>query len=95
MRSRVGNQYMMVMCEMDSNTITKEPMRDKTAGEMVRAYTALITKLKAAGIKPKKHVLDNEVSNEYKQAIKENGMEFKLVPKGKHRRNIAERATQT
>ena len=40
-------------------------------------------------------MLDNEISNEYKNAIIENKMEYELVPKGQHRRNIAEKAIQT
>ena len=52
-------------------------------------------RLKAAGIRPKKHVLDNECSTEFKQAIKENELEYELVPKGQHRINLAERALQT
>ena len=59
---------------------------------MVKAFEALMKRLRAAGIKPKKHVLDNECSEEYKQAIREHEMTYELVPKGQHRRNIAERA---
>ena len=51
--------------------------------------------LKVAGVRPKKHVLDNECSTEFKQAIKENELEYKLVPKVQHKRNLAERALQT
>ena len=63
-------------------------MRHRSAGEMVRAYKILIQRLKNAGIKPEKHVLDNEISEEFKNAIKENDMDYELVPKGQHRRNI-------
>ena len=80
---------------MDSNSISSEPMQDRTSGEMIRAYQALLKRLKLCGIKLKKHVLDNKISNEYKEAIRENGMEYELVPKGQHRRNIAEKAIQT
>ena len=52
-------------------------------------------RLKPVGIRPNKHVLDNECSTEFKQAIKENELEHELVPKGQHRRNLAERALQT
>ena len=52
-------------------------------------------RLKAAGIRPKKHVLDNECSIEFKQDIKVNELEYELVPEGQHRRNHAERALQT
>ena len=75
-RSRKGNRYIMIMCEMDSNVIMSEAMKNRTAGEMVRAYQVLMKKLKAAGIKPKKHVLDNECSEEFKQAIMENELEY-------------------
>ena len=51
--------------------------------------------LKAAVIRPKKHLLDNECSTEFKQAIKENYLEYELVPKGQHRRNFAEQALPT
>lgn len=85
----------MILCEIDSNVIISEPMRNRTASKMVRAFTALMKRLKAAGIKPKKHILDNEASEEYKQAIKEQKMTYELVPKGQHRRNVAERAIQT
>ena len=40
-------------------------------------------------------MLDNECSTEFKQAIKKNGLECELVPKGQHRRNLAERALKT
>ena len=70
-------------------------MRDRKGSEIICAYKALIHRLKIAGITPKKHILDNECSNEYKEAIRENGMEYELVPKGQHRRNIAEKAIQT
>ena len=85
----------MTLCEIDNNIIISEVMKNRTAGEMIRAYRALMRRLKAAGIKPKKHVLDNEASAEFKQEIKEHGVEYELVPKGMHRRNIAEKAIQT
>ena len=48
-------------------------------------------RLNRAGIKPKKHVMDNEVSNSMKTLIKDDyKMELELVPPGCHRRNAAE-----
>ena len=47
-------------------------------------------RLKQAGIIPKKHVLDNEVSEAMKDVIRnEYQMEMELVPPGCHRRNAA------
>ena len=40
-------------------------------------------------------MLDNECSTEFKQAVKENELEYELVPKDQHRRNLAEQALQT
>ena len=87
--------YDTTVREIDNNVILSEPMRNRFAGEMFRAYKLLIQRLQNAGIKPKKHVLDNEISEEFKNAIKERDMDYELVPKGQHRRNIAEKAIQT
>ena len=69
----------MVLVEIKSNVILVEPMKDKTAGEMVRAYKDMVLRLKACGIEPTEHVLDNECSEEFKQAIENNGMTYQLV----------------
>ena len=50
----------MILCEIDSNAVMSEAMKDRTSGEMVRAYQALLKKLKLAGITSRKHVLGNE-----------------------------------
>ena len=56
---------------------------------MIRAYLALIAKIRRAGFEVKKHVLDNECSDELKQLIRERSG-LQLVPPGNHRANIAE-----
>ena len=52
-RSIKGNRYVMILCEIDYNVILSEAMKNRTAGEMVRAYQVLMKQLKAVGIKPK------------------------------------------
>ena len=48
-------------------------------------------RLKTAGIMPKKHILDSEVSEAMKTIIRdEYKMELELAPPGCHRRNAAE-----
>jgi hypothetical protein len=90
-RSQRGNKYIMVMVEIDSNAILVEPMNSKKDTEMIRAYDALILRLKRAGIVPKKHVLDNEVSEAMKNHIRDDlKFAMELVPPGCHRRNAAE-----
>jgi hypothetical protein len=92
-KSSRGNQYIMVLAEVDSNAM--EPMKNRTAGEMVRAYQVLIDCLNSAGIFPKLHILDNECSADMKETINSNKMEFQLVPPHDHRRNQAKKAIQT
>ena len=71
-----GHKYIMIMTKIDSNAIISEPIRNKTVGEMIKTYQILIARLHAAGIYTKNHVFDNEVSVEYKKAIKRKNMTF-------------------
>ena len=90
-----GNKYMMVLTEMDSNSIWVETMKNRTEGEMMLAWQQALVRMKACGIVPKHQVLDNEAAAAYKQEIEESGMTYELVPPDNHRRNIAEKAIQT
>jgi len=91
MCSQQGNKYIMVMVEIDSNAILVEPMKSHKDEEMIRAYNALLLRLKRAGIVPKKHVIDNGVSENMKNHILDTcKINMELVPPGCHRRNAAE-----
>ena len=94
-RSSGGHQYIMVLLNMDSSYIIMESMKNRHLSEIVMTYQILIDRLKACGINPKQHVLDNECSAKFKDAIKANKMRYQLVPPNDHRLNIAERAIQT
>ena len=90
-RSQRGNKYIMVMVEIDSNAILVEPMKSRRDEEMIRAYDALLSRLRQSGSRPRKHVLDNEVSDNMKHHIQVTcRLEMELVPPGCHRRNAAE-----
>ena len=90
-----GNQYIMVLVEVDGNYIDAEPMKNRSAGSMIKAYLALWTRLTATGtIRPTTHLMDNEASAELKAEIRKN-CTIQLVPPDNHRRNLAERAIQT
>ena len=54
----------------------------------------MVLRLKACGIKPTEHMIDNECSEEFKQAIKSDRVTYQLVHQHEHRRNIAEKAIQ-
>ncbi len=75
-KSSHGNQYIMVLTKIDSNVILIEYMKNRTAGEMIRAYQVLIDRLNSTGIFLKLHILDNECSAEMKATITLNKMKL-------------------
>ncbi len=78
------------MVEINSSAILVEPIKNRKDAEMIRAYNALLLQFKRAGIIPKKHVLDNEVSENMKNHIHDTcKLDMELVPPGCHRRNAA------
>ena len=51
----------------------------------------MMLRLKKSGILPKKHILENKISEAMKSVIRdEYQMEMELLPPGCHRRNAAE-----
>ena len=90
-----GNQYIMVLVEVDGNYINAELLKNRSEGEIIKACLALWTRLTANGmVKFTTHILDNEASEAYKTEIKKN-CTIQLVPPDNHRQNLAERAMQT
>ena len=90
-KSSRGHQYIMVLIEINSNAILVEAMKNRTTGEMIRAYQVLVERLRSAGVNPTMHILDNECSAEFKERIKSNKMKYQLVPPHDHRQNITEK----
>jgi hypothetical protein len=90
-----GNQYILVLVEVDGNYIDAEPMKNKTEGSIIKAYLILWALLMASGtVKPTTHLLGNEALAAFKVEIKKNS-KYQLVPPDNHRMNLAERAIQT
>ncbi len=52
----------MVFVDLDSSAILVEPIKDRSSEELKRAYLHLLGRVKAAGMYPKKHIMDNKVS---------------------------------
>ena len=73
-RYSCGHQYITVIINMDSSYISMEPTTDRHSSQMIKTYQILIDWLKACGIIPKHHILDNECSTEFKKATKDNEM---------------------
>lgn len=86
--SSEGNKYILVLVEVGGIYVDAEPMKNKSTGEMIKAYHTLWT------VKPMTPIMDNKASEEYKKEIWKN-YTIQLVPPDNHRRNLAERAIQT
>ncbi len=93
--SQRGNHYIMVAIHLDANYIFAKPMKNRMEGETIRVYQKTINRMKVAGLQLKKQVLDNKCLAAMKACIKENDMDYKLIPPGQHRQNQAEQAIQT
>jgi hypothetical protein len=93
--SQSGNQYIMVAYHYTSNLILMEAMRNRTEGEIIAAYRRIMKRMRKSNLTIKKHILDNEASANYKEAIANNKVEYKLVPPNNHQQIQAERAIQT
>ena len=73
------------MVEINSNAILVEPMKSKNDNKMIANYDKLVAHLKQAGITPQKHVLDNEVSENMNNHIRDHyKIKLEFVPPGCH-----------
>ena len=93
--SRRGNKYIMVLYDFDSNVIDATAIKSRKSEDLIEGYEKLYQHLKEGGIQPVLHKLDNEVSQQMIDAIKEKNLKYQLVPPGDHRTNPAEQAIQT
>jgi hypothetical protein len=93
--SASGMNYLFIMYDFDSNTIHADPIKNRTAAEIKRAYAKIVKLLQSRGLHPKLQFLDNEASEILIDFIQEEGIDHQLAPPHLHRRNAAERAIST
>ena len=89
--SSKGNNYQMLVHEIDGNSTWVEPMKNITEGEMILSQNQTLTRMKLQGIVPKHQVLDNEISVANKVEKQATHMTYQIIPLDDHRRNIAEK----
>mmetsp|Transcript_27437 Transcript_27437/g.38787 ORF Transcript_27437/g.38787 Transcript_27437/m.38787 type:complete len:139 (-) Transcript_27437:325-741(-) len=70
-------------------------MKSQTANSILKTYQKVHAHLCSAGLRPKLQRLDNECSEALKTYMKEEKVDYQLVPPHIHRRNAAERAIRT
>jgi hypothetical protein len=92
--SSLGNKYIMVIHDVDSNSLWAEALKDNTGSKLILASAQALEQMQKAGIVPKHQVLDNQASAAYKKAIGNSNMTCKLVPLDDHQRNMAKKAIQ-
>jgi hypothetical protein len=87
--SSKGNKYIMIVYDYDSNATLEQPLKDRTAPELLKGFQFMEQELMARGLKPKLMKLDNEASNLLKDYLHQQEITFQLVPPYIHRRNSA------
>ena len=60
--STKGKEYILCEYDYDSNNLFAEPMKNRKKASQIKAVMTIIRKLKAAGLRPTFHFIDNEVS---------------------------------
>ena len=92
--SVLGNKYIFVLYDYDSNIIIGEPMKSRQKEDIIAAYQTCYKILTKAGIHPILQRLDNEISDDLIQTIENNGLTYQIASPGDHRINPAEKAIQ-
>ncbi len=85
----------MVVYDYDSNFIFIEPLARHTSKCIVQAFKTIHARLCKAGLTPKLQHLDNECSQELKDFLDEQEIDYQLVPPSVHRHNSAKWAIRT
>mgnify|MGYP002176238706 CR=1 FL=1 len=93
--SSTGSNKLLILYDYDSNYIHAEPMKNKTATEILAAYKRAHSIFVQAGLWPILQRLDNECSIILKDFLRAEDVDFQLVPPHVHRRNAAKRAIRT
>jgi hypothetical protein len=65
--SSKGIKYIMILYDFDSNAILVQPIKDRTAPALLKAFQIMEQQLMARGLKPKLMKLDNEASKLLKE----------------------------
>jgi hypothetical protein len=93
--SSLGNKYIMVIHNVDSNSLWAEALKNNTGGKLILACARALEQMQTAGFVPKHQLLDNQASVALKKAIRDSDRTCELVPPDNHQRNMAEKAIQT
>ena len=83
----------MIEYHCNTNTTLHATFYNRKYKYRIAAYNSIMTRLAKRGHKISRHILENEVSAEYKHIIEEKWKaKYQLVPPKVYSRNISERA---
>jgi hypothetical protein len=82
--SSLGNQYIMILHDVDSNSSWAEAIKNNTEGKLILAQLHALARMKQCGIVPMHQILDYQASAAYKTAIETSKMIYQLVPPNNH-----------
>ena len=68
-RSRRGNEYIMIAYHCESNTIMKDPFFNRKDKHRIRAYNSIMQILDDRGHHVEVQIFDNEVSADFKRLL--------------------------
>jgi hypothetical protein len=74
--SSKGNKYIKVLYDYDGNVILAEPIKNRTAPELLKAFQVTEKKLTARVLRPKLMKLDNEASQLLKSYLHDKNIAF-------------------
>jgi hypothetical protein len=78
--SSQGNLYVLVLYLYDDNAILVKPLKNRSKGKQMKAYTNLLQHIPKHQ-QPKGHWMDNKASATLKRMlVNEYGMSYQLVP---------------
>ena len=84
-RSRSGNEYIMIEYHCDSNTILQAPFVNSKYKHRIRAYNSIMQRLSDKGHHLDVQILDSKVSKDFKKTIVEKWRAtYHLVPQNLH-----------
>lgn len=86
---------MFVLYDYDSNVILVQAIPNQTSNSILGAYCTLLQHLQWAGITSSLQHMDNEASQALKDYIKEQQINYQLMPAHQHWRNAAKLAIRT
>ena len=84
-RSKSGNNYVMILYDYDANAIIGEPIPDRKTTTLQKSFLVLFNKIKVKGYKPSIIRLDNKMSKDHLSLLEQKGLKVQLVLPHEHR----------